>query len=72
MSNTLELRGHTVIVTGASSGIGEATARDPAGSVADARTGPDFLSVRLLGLGAALAGALMVPTRTGRLDWNKL
>ena len=27
MSNTLELRGRTVIVTGASSGIGEATAR---------------------------------------------
>jgi Protein of unknown function (DUF3592) len=45
---------------------------DPAGNVADARTGPDFLSVWLWGLGAALAGALMVPTRTGRLDWNKL
>jgi NAD(P)-dependent dehydrogenase (short-subunit alcohol dehydrogenase family) len=27
VSNTLELRGRTVIVTGASSGIGEATAR---------------------------------------------
>jgi hypothetical protein len=45
---------------------------DPAGNVADARTGPDFLSVWLCGLGAALAGALMVPTRTGRLDWHKL
>jgi hypothetical protein len=45
---------------------------DPAGNVADARTGPDFLSVWLWGLGAELAGALMVPTRTGRLDWSKL
>ena len=45
---------------------------NPAGNVADARTGPDFFSVWALGLGALLAVALAVPTWTGRLDWNKL
>jgi len=44
---------------------------DPSGNVADVRTGPDFFSVWALALGAVLAGALVWPTWTGRLDWNK-
>ena len=61
MSNTLELRGRTVIVTGASSGIGEATARalHAAGArpvLAARRT------ERLETLSAQLGGALYVQT----------
>ena len=43
---------------------------DPSGSVADVRTGPDFFSVGALALGAGLAGALVWPTWTSRLEWN--
>jgi NADP-dependent 3-hydroxy acid dehydrogenase YdfG len=61
MSNTLELRGRTVIVTGASSGIGEATAHalHAAGArpvLAARRT------ERLKTLSAQLGGALYVQT----------
>jgi hypothetical protein len=45
---------------------------NPSGSVADTRNGPDFFSVWALAIGALLAGALIGPTWTGRLDWNKL
>lgn len=45
---------------------------DPKGNVADVRMGPDFFSVWALVLGAAIAGVLIVPTWTGRLDWNEL
>jgi NADP-dependent 3-hydroxy acid dehydrogenase YdfG len=61
MSNTLELRGRTVIVTGASSGIGEATARTL--HAADAR--PVLAArrtERLKTLSAQLGGALYVQT----------
>jgi NADP-dependent 3-hydroxy acid dehydrogenase YdfG len=61
MSNPLELRGRTVIVTGASSGIGEATARAPhaagARPVLAARR-----TERLKTLSAQLGGALYVQT----------
>lgn len=46
--------------------------QDPEGNVADARMGPDFFSVWALAVGAVIAGALVVPTWTGRLDWDKL
>lgn len=45
---------------------------DPKGNVADVRMGPDFFSVWALASGAVIAGVLIVPTWTGRLDWNKL
>jgi hypothetical protein len=45
---------------------------DPAGNVADERTGPDFFTVWALVLGALVAMVLVVPTWSGRLDWNKL
>lgn len=45
---------------------------DPTGNVADVRMGPDFFSVWALLAGALLAGALVWPTRSGRLDWNRL
>jgi hypothetical protein len=45
---------------------------DPSGNVADTRTGPDFLTVWALVAGGLLAAALVAPTWTGRLDWNKL
>ena len=44
---------------------------NPSGSVADTRMGPDFFSVWALAIGALVAGALIGPTWTGRLDWNK-
>jgi NADP-dependent 3-hydroxy acid dehydrogenase YdfG len=58
MSNPLELRGRTVIVTGASSGIGEATAR--ALHAAGAR--PVLAARRTERLNAQLGGALYVQT----------
>lgn len=45
---------------------------DPSGNVADVRAGPDFFSVWALVIGAGVAAALVAPTWTGRLDWNKL
>lgn len=45
---------------------------NPTGNVADTRSGPDFFSVWALVAGGLLAAALIVPTWTGRLDWNKL
>lgn len=45
---------------------------NPAGNVADARLGPDFFSVWAFALGALASASLVVPTWTGRLDWNKL
>jgi hypothetical protein len=45
---------------------------DPSGNVADVRLGPDFFSVWALVVGCLLAAALVVPTWTGRLDWDKL
>jgi NADP-dependent 3-hydroxy acid dehydrogenase YdfG len=58
MSNPLELRGRTVIVTGASSGIGEATAR--ALHAAGAR--PVLAARRTERLNAQLGGALYMQT----------
>ncbi len=45
---------------------------DPAGNVADVRMGPDFFSVWALLAGGLLAGALVWPTWSGRLGWNRL
>jgi hypothetical protein len=45
---------------------------NPSGNVADARTGPDFFSVWALALAAVVSALLVVPTWTGRLDWDKL
>ena len=45
---------------------------DPSGNVADVRMGPDFFSAWALIFGALLAAGLVWPTRTGRLDWDKL
>lgn len=45
---------------------------NPDGNVADARMGPDFLAPAFFGAGALIAGALVWPTFTGRLDWNTL
>lgn len=44
---------------------------NPDGNVADARMGPDLLAPAFLGAGAVIAGALVWPTFTGRLDWTK-
>jgi hypothetical protein len=44
---------------------------DPAGNVADARMGPDFFTVWAVAIGGLIAAALVWPTWTGRLDWNK-
>lgn len=46
--------------------------QDPSGNVADARMGPDFFSVWALLVGCLLSAALVVPTWTGRLDWDRL
>ncbi|MFC0627738.1 DUF3592 domain-containing protein [Kribbella deserti] len=46
--------------------------KNPADNTADVRNGPDFLAAWLFGVGGLLAGALSVPTWTGRLDWDKL
>lgn len=43
---------------------------DPEGNVADVRTGPDFGSGWFLSLVAVVAASLVVPTWTGKLDWN--
>ena len=45
---------------------------NPSGNVADVRMGPDFFSAWALGMGGVLAAALVLPTWTGRLDWNAL
>lgn len=45
---------------------------DPTGNVADVRMGPDFFSAWALLAGGLLAGALVWPTWSGRLDWNRL
>lgn len=45
---------------------------NPSGNVADARMGPDFFSVWAFAVGALAAALLVVPTWTGRLDWNRL
>ena len=45
---------------------------NPSGNVADVRMGPDVFSAWALAAGALLAAALVVPTRTGHLDWDKL
>lgn len=45
---------------------------NPSGNVADARMGPDFFSVWALASAALVSALLVVPTWTGRLDWNKL
>jgi len=45
---------------------------DPSGNVADARMGPDYFSVWACAIGGLVAVLLVVPTWTGRLDWNKL
>lgn len=45
---------------------------NPSGNVADTRTGPDFFSVWAFVVGGLMAAALVVPTWTGRLDWNTL
>ncbi len=44
---------------------------NPVDNVADVRMGPDFAAPVFLGLGAALSAALVWPTFTGKLDWNK-
>ncbi len=46
--------------------------KNPSGNVADVRMGPDFFSVWAFALGGLVAGSLVWPTRTGRLDWNRL
>ena len=45
---------------------------DPTGNVADARMGPDFFTVWCLVAGAVVAGLLVRPTFTGRIDWRKM
>jgi hypothetical protein len=45
---------------------------DPAGNVADVRMGPGFFTVWALALGGLVAAALIWPTWTGRLDWDRL
>lgn len=44
---------------------------DPGGLVADARSGPDFLSAWLVGGCGVLAAALVWPTFTRRIDWSR-
>jgi uncharacterized protein DUF3592 len=45
---------------------------DPTGNVADVRMGPDFFTVWALVAGSLVAGGLVWPTWTGRLDWDRL
>lgn len=45
---------------------------DPVNNVADVRSGPDFLTPWLVGIGGLVAGALVVPTFRGRIDWKSL
>ena len=45
---------------------------DPVNNVADVRLGPDFLTPWLVGIGGFVAGALVVPTFRGRIDWKSL
>jgi hypothetical protein len=45
---------------------------DPVNNVADVRSGPDFLTPWLVGIGGLVAGALVVPTIRGRIDWKSL
>lgn len=45
---------------------------NPLDNVADARMGPDFAAPISLGVGAAISAALVWPTFTRKLDWNKL
>ncbi|CAN7222315.1 DUF3592 domain-containing protein [Knoellia sp. LjRoot47] len=44
---------------------------DPEGNVADVRMGPDFVAPIFFAVGGLLASALVRPTMTGRIDWDK-
>lgn len=43
---------------------------DPEFNVADVRTGPDFFTVWFLAGCTVVAGALIAPTFSGRIDWD--